>query len=273
MSSLDAALIRRSLSENPASRLDDLELFASIDSTNTYLLAQPSPDAGRHRVAISDFQTMGRGRHDRRWLSPPGSGLCLSLAYTFAKRPEQLPGLTLALGLGVVGAMGQLHIEGVSLKWPNDLVALDGKLGGLLTEIQPRKGDGVTAVAGIGLNIDLPERPDFAVESDWALRAVDLKSITAEHPCREVIAAAIIETLYATMARFEEQGFAGFAEDWRRHDWLHGREITVDMQNRRITGIAAGVDADGALFVDTGDERVRVLSGSIVMASITGGER
>ncbi|MCH8336876.1 MAG: biotin--[acetyl-CoA-carboxylase] ligase [Proteobacteria bacterium] len=269
MSSLDAALIRRSLSGNPASRLDDLELFASIDSTNTYLLAQPSPDVGRHRVAISDFQTMGRGRHDRRWLSPPGSGLCLSLAYTFAKRPEQLPGLTLALGLGVVGAMEQLHIDGVSLKWPNDLVALDGKLGGLLTEIQPRKGDGVTAVAGIGLNIDLPERPDFTVESEWTLRAVDLKSLAAEHPCREVIAAAIIETLYATMARFEEQGFAGFADEWRRHDWLHGREITVDMQNRRITGVAAGVDADGALFVDTGDEKVRVLSGSIVMASIT----
>ena len=80
---------------------------------------------------------------------------------------------------------------------------------------------------------------------------------------------AVCKKLYATMTRCEEQGVAGLADGGRRHDWLHGREITVDMQNRRITGFAAGVDADGALFVDTGDEKVRVLSGSIVMASIT----
>ena len=266
MSSLDAELIRRSFSENPASTLDDLELFDSIDSTNTYLLAQPAPGAGRYRVAIADFQTSGRGRHDRRWLSPPGSGLCLSLAYTFAQRLEHLPGLTLALGLGIVGALRQLDIDGVDLKWPNDLIALDGKLGGLLTEIQAGQRDGVTVVVGIGLNVDLAERLDFAAESDGALRAVDVKSITAEHPSREVIAAAIIEALYRTMTRFEEQGFGSFADEWQRHDWLNGREITVDVQGQQINGVAAGVAADGALLVDTGNEQVHVISGSIVMS-------
>ncbi len=120
MSSLDATLIRRLLSERTSAQLDDLECFASIASTNTYLLEQAPPKAEQFRVAIADHQTAGRGRHHRRWVSPAGTGLCMSLAYTFDEQPEQLSSLTLAIGIGVVDALRQLQIEGVSLKWPND---------------------------------------------------------------------------------------------------------------------------------------------------------
>lgn len=269
MSSLNAHLLRRSLAAEISPRLDKLDVFDSIASTNTYLLAQPPPVAGGIHAAITDYQTAGRGRHDRRWLSPPGSGLCLSLAYTFAAHPEKLPGLTLALGVGIVAAMQELNIHGIGLKWPNDIVALDGKLGGVLTEVQSQPGNGVTVVTGVGLNIDLPLQPDFGAESDWAHRAVDLRSITPDHPPREVLAGRLIGSLYAAMVKFEKQGFAGFVEDWRRHDWLHGRQIIVDLPNRQITGVAAGVDADGALLVDTDKGLERVISGSIVMAGLT----
>ena len=268
MSLLDAALIRRSLSAESSSGLEELELFGSIASTNTYLLAKSPPGPRRFRVAIADHQTSGRGRHSRRWVSPPGAGLCLSLAYTFEDLPDRLPSLTLAIGVGIVDALGQLGVAAVRLKWPNDIVARDGKLGGILTEVQSRGGEGVTVVTGVGLNINLPGGVESGIESDWARQPVDLSSIVDEVPPRERIAAAIIDGLQGVMQRFAALGLAGFADDWAKHDWLRDREVTVDLPERQITGIAAGIDADGALLVDTGKDRVRVVSGSIVMAGL-----
>jgi len=268
MSRLDVTTIQRPFTELANSKLDKLEVFSSIASTNTYLLSQPAPNCGRFRVAIADHQTSGRGRHYRRWISAPGSGLCLSFSYTFAKKIEQLPGLTLAIGVGVINALQQLDVEGVSLKWPNDIVALDGKLGGILTEVQSGKSDGVTVVTGLGLNVHVREQIDFGAEADWAHRAVDLHSITGDPPRRELLAGTIVDHLYWTFKRFEDAGFADFVDDWQQHDWLRDREITVDMPDKQVTGVAAGVDEDGALIVDSKGTRTRVISGSIVMAGL-----
>lgn len=269
MSNLDETMIRQSLSERPSAQLDDVECFASIASTNSYLLEQPPPGPKRIRVAIADHQTAGRGRHYRRWESPAGAGLYLSLAYTFIEPPEQLPSLTLAIGIGVVAALRNSGINGVSLKWPNDIVALDGKLGGILTEVHSRVADGVTIVTGIGLNIDLPDGEEIGIHSEWARRAIDVSSVVEEVPARELIAANIIEAMNEVMEKFEALGFSGFSQEWPRHDWLQGREVTVDLPDGRIAGVAVGVDTDGALLVDTGKGRTRVVSGSIVMAAPT----
>ena len=268
MSKPDATSIRRSLSAEASAKLDELDLFGSIASTNTFLLSQSPPEPGRFRVAIADHQSSGRGRHFRRWVSPPGAGLCLSLAYTFDEPPEQLPGLTLAIGVGIISALQELGVTGISLKWPNDIVADDGKLGGILTEVQSRNNDHVTVVTGIGLNIELPAGASAGIESDWARPPVGMSEIVDELPARERIAAAVISALHGVMQKFGAHGMGAFAEDWSTHDWLKGREVTVDLPDQQITGIAAGVDSDGALLIDTGKEKVRVVSGSIVMAGL-----
>lgn len=266
MSNLDASLIRNSLAAETSGSLDDIELFSSIASTNTYLLRQSSPSPGRCRVAIAAHQTAGRGRHLRSWISPPGAGLCLSFAYTFAKTPSHLPSMTLAIGVGIIQVLHKLGVAGLSLKWPNDIVACDGKLGGILTEVQARGDTGVTVVTGIGLNIELPAGAEYDIESDWARQPVDIRSIVTAVPAPDVIAAGVIDGLYGVMQKFAALGLAGFAAEWAEHDWLRGRDVTVDLPERQITGIAAGVDVDGALLIDTGQEKTRVVSGSIVMA-------
>jgi len=267
MGNLDASEVRRFL-QDAAAQLDELEAFASIGSTNTHLLNQPAPGPGRCRVAIADEQTAGRGRRSRRWISPPGSGLYLSMAYTFARSLEQLPALTLALGVGVVDALTRLGVEGVGLKWPNDIVGLDGKLGGILTEVLAGKADGVTAVVGVGINIDLPDGLSLDDESGWVHRPVDLGALAADVPSRERLAAAIIDELVDAFARFAELGFAAFVSDWASRDWLMGREIIADMPDGRIAGTAAGVDSDGALIVDAQDGATRVVSGSIELPGL-----
>jgi BirA family transcriptional regulator, biotin operon repressor / biotin---[acetyl-CoA-carboxylase] ligase len=266
MSKLDVAGVQRPLTDLAKANLERLDVFSSIASTNTYLMTQPPPSAGRYRVAIADHQTSGRGRHNRHWISAPGSGVYLSIAYTFPSLAEQLDGLTLAIGVGVIAALQRLDIGGLTLKWPNDIVALDGKLGGILTEIQSGKAADVTVVTGVGLNLNFEQNFDFGTESGWAHRAVDLKSIKPDLPDRELIAGTLVDDLFLTFKRFEGSGLAGFMDDWREHDWLQGREITVDLPGKQVTGIAAGIGDDGTLLVETKGGQVRVLSGSIIMA-------
>lgn len=270
MSRLDAADIQEPLTELAAARLEKLEVFSSIVSTNTHLMAQPPPGIGRYRVAVADHQTSGRGRHYRRWISAPGAGLCLSCAYTFNRTAAQIEGLTLAIGVAVIGALRQLDVEGVSLKWPNDVVAQDGKLGGILTEVQAGSQENVTVVTGIGMNVNIAEPMDFGDESGWAHRPIDLKKLVGEPPARELLAGTLVDHLYFIFQRFDEYGLAGLLAEWRRHDWLRGKEVTVNMADRQVTGIAAGVDNNGVLLVKTGDGKVPVISGSIVMAGATG---
>jgi BirA family biotin operon repressor/biotin-[acetyl-CoA-carboxylase] ligase len=115
--------------------LDILEVFSEIESTNSYLLGEACPPAGRFRVALTENQTAGRGRMDRSWYSPPSTGLCMSMAYTFRSLPENIPSLSLAIGIGIAQALERLAIRDVGVKWPNDIVARGGKLGGSISRI------------------------------------------------------------------------------------------------------------------------------------------
>ena len=89
-------------------------------------------------------------------------------------------------------------------------------------------------------------------------------------PAREEIAAEIIDGLCGVMCKFAEHGFAAFAQEWAEHDWLRDRQVTVNLPDRQISGNAAGVDSDGALLIDTGKEKIRVVSGSIILAGLPG---
>ena len=261
MNMLDAETIRGPISGVPGAHLEILEVFSEIESTNSYLLDQPAPPSGRFRVALADYQTAGRGRLDRTWQSPPSSGLCLSMAYTFQRVPTKLPALTLALGIGVVEALQRLGIDGIRLKWPNDIIAHGGKLGGILTEVRNGASQNLTVVAGIGLNVELPDA--MQVLDTLTNKIVDLKDCTNKPPSREKLAVAVIESLFDCMVRFESDGFAPFHDNWQEYDWLFGKQIVVDNADGRCAGLADGVDDDGALIIRVNGDRRRVINGTV----------
>ena len=206
MSSINAPTIHDALDRDVAARIDQLEVFDEIPSTNSYLLQQQAPAPGRHRVAVADHQTAGRGRHSREWVSAPGSSLCLSVAYTFGGQPDNLPGLTLAIGVAARNAVAAAGVDDVFLKWPNDLVADEGKLGGLLTETHLRNKTGTTVVAGIGINVDLPKQLRRDDSSGWSHRAADLAALVASPPTRETLSALLINHLVESLDRYARSG-------------------------------------------------------------------
>jgi BirA family biotin operon repressor/biotin-[acetyl-CoA-carboxylase] ligase len=266
MTTLDADGIRAALVDVTSTRLELLEIFDEIDSTNSYLMHQPGPRPGFLRTAATLNQTAGRGRYGKDWHSPPGSGLCVSMSYTCARKPENLAALTLAIGLGTIEALRVCDVPGVMLKWPNDLVLGDGKLGGILTEAKSHGQEVDSIVTGVGLNIDVGKTFDDELGPGRTLAAVDLKSCCTDLPTRERLTAQLMNETYATFAEYEACGFASFYRRWPDHDWLRGKRVTVETQRQEVSGVAAGIAADGALLVETAGVTHRVTSGSVVRA-------
>lgn len=260
---LDADRILRSLADLTRAHLDDLEVFAETESTNSYLLGQPGPAPGRFRVAMAEHQTAGRGRLNRSWHSTPSSGICLSVSYTFASRPQDFSSLTLAIGANVADALDGLGIRGIGLKWPNDIVIDDGKVGGILTEVLPAPSEGVTVVVGIGLNVDFRCADDMDNISSNTGRVTNLASCCDELPGRSFISARLIDCVFDAMLQFSADGFAPFINTWQRFDWLRGQHIRIELTDELVPGVAQGIDVDGTLILETGTGRRRIVSGSV----------
>lgn len=261
---LDAETIRGLLSSKTQDSLDQLQTFIAIDSTNSHLMQASGPRPGKISIAATTNQTAGRGRQGKTWTSPAGSGVCLSAAYTFASQPENLPALTLAIGLAALTALKGLGAKGVQLKWPNDLVARDGKLGGILTEVHSNSDSGVTVVSGIGVNVDVGDRVGSEMRNDWAKSVVDLQDLCEDLPSHNAVAAALIAHLLKAFQDYEKQGFAPLVGGWSQHDWLVGRDLVVQVSKEEIRGIGAGIAEDGALLVETRSNGLRhIVSGTI----------
>jgi BirA family biotin operon repressor/biotin-[acetyl-CoA-carboxylase] ligase len=264
---LDADSVRASLAPQVAARIATLEVFTAIESTNRHLLAAPPP-AGLLRACLAEFQTAGRGRRGRKWSTPLGAGLCLSVGWQFAGTPADLSALTLAVGVVVRRAVARVAGVDVALKWPNDLVWDERKLGGILLELTAEGQGGCHVVAGIGLNVALPPGL-LPTLSDWPRGAVDLASATdGKPPARAALAVALIEELAQLFATYADTGFGAYREDWRAADYLRGRAVRLDEAGEPVTGTAAGIEADGTLLIETAPgARRRVVAGDVSVRS------
>jgi BirA family transcriptional regulator, biotin operon repressor / biotin---[acetyl-CoA-carboxylase] ligase len=265
---LDARSLRRALAPRTARRLARLEVSTELDSTNRRLLESAPPPSGGLAVCIAEFQTAGRGRRGRRWLAPLGAGLCISAGWQFARAPRDLSALTLAVGVVARRALADTTGLDVALKWPNDLVHDERKLGGILLELAAEAQGCCYVVAGIGINVALPPK-SLSVLSDWPRGAIDLATaMRGVPPSRALIAARLIDGLADLFASFAATGFAPYRSEWRDADYLLGRRVKLDDPAAPASGTARGIDGDGALLIETaGGARRRVISGDVSVRS------
>ena len=262
---IDVAAVTAMLSAPARGRLESIEHFATIGSTNAHLLASAPPGPGRMRVALAEYQEAGRGRQGRRWQMPPGAGIALSAAWTFAAAPRDLSALSLAVGAAARRAIRASAGIDVGLKWPNDLMLDGGKTGGILVEIGRQASGAFHVVAGIGINVALPAGV-LAGLGDGRLPARDLAGETATAIDRTRLAAALIEGLAGLFAEFATTGFAPWRDEWLAAHVLADRRIEIQSALARTAGIVRGIDADGALLVeDEAGARRRILSGDVTV--------
>jgi birA, biotin-[acetyl-CoA-carboxylase] ligase region len=232
---------------------DGVECFVleSTTSTNDYLTKLPfSEDI---TVCIAREQTAGKGQYQRAWLSKKDSSVLLSLRYPFSM-DTGLNGLSLVVGLSIVDVLkNDYGIENLKLKWPNDLYFEDRKLAGILIENSVQSNT-QSVVIGLGLNHHLGK--GFKCEAPW----IDLSQILSNTPNLEQLSVKFINKIIHYCRMFELKGFDNFQSLWHEYDYLVGRSIELDYQNKKITGIAKGVSDKGALLIESNDSIIEAYS-------------
>lgn len=224
-----------------------------IDSTQNALRARGTAATGC--LLIARQQSAGRGQRQRSWLSLPDAGLYLSIGWNLQRPAARLGGLSLALGVAVAATLRDLGFTRVAVKWPNDLVVGEAKLGGLLVEL----GDVAAgcAVIGLGLNLRLPEGSGKALGRP----VVDL-AMLGDVPEANALAARVSSALIAALIDVDRHGFGEWQRRWPEFDALHGKSLQIDRGNAEsLHGEAAGIDAQGALLLRQGDTLLAVHSG------------
>ncbi len=233
--------------------LFDIEILPQAASSNTLLLQRAGLGAAATpggSVLAVELQTAGRGRLGRTWHSGLGSALTFSLLWRFDCGLNALSGLSLAVGVAIARTLNGLGVREVQLKWPNDVLTEQGKLGGVLIEAQGDMLGPSTVVIGIGLNCSLPER--LLDQIDQPAAALD--EICRDMPTRSRLLAVLLRELAGALRQFAQHGFAAFGDEWERYHIHQDRPVQLRMADGSVTtGIARGVSASGELCLETAD--------------------
>jgi BirA family biotin operon repressor/biotin-[acetyl-CoA-carboxylase] ligase len=261
---LDRTAIESTLDERTRSAIANIDVLMTVDSTNQFLVDALPDQQGLAHLCTAEIQTLGRGRRGRSWIAPFGSGICMSLAWQFTELPPQFSALSLAVGVAIVRALERFGISGMQLKWPNDLLWQQRKLGGILVEMRGESSGPARVVIGIGVNTRMPSQVRLQLAEQQATLIADLYEILREKtPSRNEVIAAITSELVALLKVFAAQGFGSFAQPWRELDALVDMDVKVASGSDAVFGIARGVEEDGSLRVEVDGEIRKFVSGEV----------
>ena len=235
----------------------DAHLIHECTSSNDLLLADARTESSavHRRLYVAHSQGQGRGRQGKSWQSRLGECLMFSLGWTFDKTQAELGALALVCALACQRALRQQGLA-VQIKWPNDLVVGNDKLGGILIETV-RSGGRTHAVIGIGINYVLPKE----VEQSTSVQAAFQTGIT---PSAQQVLQAILQQLSSLLPQFETSGFAPLAAEYQAAHRDQGRWVCLFKDGEmQCEGRALGVNAQGALRLQTAGGEREVVCGEI----------
>lgn len=248
-----------------------VEAIAECESTNTLLFRRAEQGAVSGHLIVCDRQTAGRGSRGRRWAASPEASLTFSLLWRFECPLSQMSGLSLGVGLAVVRALADCGVHGVTLKWPNDILYRDAKLGGILVELSAdadMESSHPRAVIGIGLNLRLPALSGH--ESELMMTPTALDAVVSTPPDRHRLLACLMVRLAEVFDDFARAGFLPLREAWMAHHAWQGRPVRVLREGRvEKEGVCRGADDDGALLIETAAGLERCLSGDVSLRVVS----
>jgi BirA family transcriptional regulator, biotin operon repressor / biotin---[acetyl-CoA-carboxylase] ligase len=237
-----------------------IDLYPQIDSTNTQLkreLSSPNPPM-LPRACLAEQQTAGRGQANKQWHSPSGENITLSLAFAYTEPLHRLEGFSLVTALALINALSLSGFtKKIRIKWPNDIFYKNQKLAGILIETITHPSQSTHVIAGIGLNVNMRHIAENDIAYPLNLKEpsinpwTSLALISNHTHDRNKLVAHIIEQFFLYLKLFEQHGLSAFLEQWDAHDFLKGKEVTLENTNNIYKGVAAGINTRGQLLIQT----------------------
>jgi BirA family biotin operon repressor/biotin-[acetyl-CoA-carboxylase] ligase len=225
-----------------------LETVDACASTNAALLERAAAGARSGAALACELQTAGRGRRGAAWQSGLMTGLAFSVLWRYERVRADFAGLPLAIGVACVRALEALGVPGVRLKWPNDLVHAERKLGGILVEASGEARGPAAVVVGVGINV----RRSYLLAETIGQPVTDLAALAAQAPPRTVLLGELLAGIGAALDAFGAHGFAFFRDEWTRRHAQQDEHVRVLLPGGgTVEGVALGVAEDGALLLAT----------------------
>lgn len=235
-----------------------LVLERSVTSTNELVRKIQSK---KTVYMLAEHQQQGRGRQGKPWYSPFASNIYLSSKWRLDQGMMQANGLSLVVALTIVRVLEREGVEGLKLKWPNDIQFQGRKLAGILIELEGDLTGSAEAIIGLGLNYNLPEKS--VIDQPVAT----LKEAGCQQSRNQIIN-RLIGTLEDAREEFLKYGFARFRPIWQQYDVFWSERVIVRVGSSIYHGVAQGVDDKGGLKLLLDDGGIKVLyAGTVRKAS------
>ncbi|NQZ94239.1 MAG: bifunctional biotin--[acetyl-CoA-carboxylase] ligase/biotin operon repressor BirA [Moritella sp.] len=216
-----------------------------LGSTNQHLLDKAALLHKGHSC-FAEYQTAGRGRRGKKWVSPYGSHLYTSTYWSLDAGIQAASGLSLVIGIAVARTLTDLGIANTQLKWPNDVYVDGQKIAGVLVEIIATAGGECHLVIGLGLNVNMPLQAGLEIDQAWT----DINQQLPHAIDRNALASRYLTHLIKVLTDFESFGFGHFVEEWNCCDAFRDCAVVLTIGNKQKYGIAKGIDHSGALLLE-----------------------
>ena len=238
------------LCHDPKIYIDILKKTNSTNDAVRKMSSETSPC-----VCIAESQTQGRGRFNRPWHSPFAQNIHLSICYPYTGDINSLSGLSLLISLAVCRAIEtccQLP-ERLFIKWPNDIICDNKKLGGNLIELQTKSKNLTNLIIGIGVNVNMLKAAGSEIDQQWT----SLIRLSKQYQDRNQLCASIINHTLDYINHFKQQGLTAFIKEWQQRDYLFGQDISITSQQKTEVGKAHGINEQGHLQLLLADNNIK----------------
>ncbi len=258
MEKLNAEIIRQSLGKSIFS--GNIILYESAESTNRTAREIAKKGGQEGTIVLAEEQTSGRGRMDRKWISPPYENLLFTIILRPEINIENLFILTMTFSVAVIEAINEEANILPMIKWPNDIYMEDGKLGGILTEFSVKGDIPEYVVIGLGLNVNWsPEK-----NSEILYPSTNIRKESGKEISRNRLLVNILKRFESCYNKVISGQWKDLHNKWNNLSMVTGKEVTISGYNKIKEGTAMGIDEKGALILRCRDgNEVRILSGDV----------
>jgi len=256
--SLDIDLIKNSLEDDLLKSYIEIFVSQSTGSTNDDAKNFLSKQSSLLSIHVSEQQIAGKGRNGKKWISPKGKNIYLSIGWLSNLKYSQLDGLSLAIGTILASSLNELTENKVGIKWPNDLLIEKKKISGILIETIDFNNQ-VGVVIGIGINVHMSKEEGKEIDQQW----ISLDEVTESINNRNKVIGDIVNRVFQLTSLFTEKGFKPYKSGYESFDMLKGKKCNVIIKGIYKTVDVLGVNDKGEMLVKDGSENLTLRYGEV----------